>query len=83
MTPSSVRACIQAAAMQSRVVECFYSEPDPEIVDLVHAAQLAGWQVGSRRKQLRPRWLAATTSPPKESMRRAATFVAISACWPS
>ena len=49
MTPSSVRACIQAAAMQSRVVECFYSEPDPEIVDLVHAwrtGRLASWFAG-------------------------------------
>ncbi|HEX5502976.1 MAG TPA: nitronate monooxygenase [Thermomicrobiales bacterium] len=46
--PALVRDCVAAAA-RARVVEFFYSDPDPELVALVHAGgALACWQVGSR-----------------------------------
>jgi NAD(P)H-dependent flavin oxidoreductase YrpB (nitropropane dioxygenase family) len=41
--------CIEIAAASARVVEFFYGEPDPRLVDMVHArGALAFWQVGSR-----------------------------------
>lgn len=47
--PAQVRASIEAAATRVKVVDFFYSEPDPTLVDLVHAqGALACWQVGSR-----------------------------------
>lgn len=46
-------ACLRAAAERARVVECFYTEPDPEVVAIVHdAGALASWQVGSREEAL-------------------------------
>jgi len=42
------RAAIELAASRARVVEFFWADPDPALVDLVHAGgALAGWQVGS------------------------------------
>jgi NAD(P)H-dependent flavin oxidoreductase YrpB (nitropropane dioxygenase family) len=36
------------AADKCRIVECFYAEPRPDVVDAAHrAGALAGWQVGS------------------------------------
>src|SRR5207253_3059636 len=39
---------VKVAAARARVVEFFYGDPDPALVDVVHAAgALACWQVGS------------------------------------
>jgi nitronate monooxygenase len=44
-------AAVEAAASRCRVVEFFYGDPDPALVDLVHTADaLAFWQVGSVRE---------------------------------
>src|SRR5260221_11760173 len=41
--------CIAAAAARAKVIDFFYFDPDPSLVEIVHAAgTLAGWQVGSR-----------------------------------
>lgn len=46
--PAVREDCLRAAAERARVVECFYSQPDPEVVAIVHdAGALAAWQVGS------------------------------------
>lgn len=42
------RACIAAAASRVRVMDYFWADPDPELVELAHAGgALASWQVGS------------------------------------
>lgn len=42
------QAEVELAASRARLVEFFWAEPDPRLVDLVHAGgALAGWQVGS------------------------------------
>ncbi|MBX3069263.1 MAG: nitronate monooxygenase [Thermomicrobiales bacterium] len=47
--PDMMPATVAAAASQARIVEFFYSDPDPELVGLVHErGALACWQVGSR-----------------------------------
>jgi nitronate monooxygenase len=44
----SDRAEIELAASRARLVEFFWADPDPALVELVHAGgALAGWQVGS------------------------------------
>lgn len=46
--PGLIQECVAAAAERVRVVDFFYSEPDPALVQIVHAAgALACWQVGS------------------------------------
>src|SRR5690349_4973961 len=43
-----VRECVEAAATRARVVDFFYEDPDPVLIDIVHACgALASWQVGS------------------------------------
>jgi nitronate monooxygenase len=42
------RAEMELAASRARLVEFFWADPDPALVELVHAGgALAGWQVGS------------------------------------
>ncbi len=42
-------ACLELAATRARLVEFFFADPDPAIVEVIHAGgALAGWQVGSR-----------------------------------
>jgi nitronate monooxygenase len=42
------RAEVELAASRARLVEFFWADPDPALVELVHAGgALAGWQVGS------------------------------------
>lgn len=42
------QAEVELAAAHARLVEFFWADPDPALVDLVHAGgALAGWQVGS------------------------------------
>lgn len=58
MRPGSVaarapRQFIEQAASAARVVEFFYTDPNPEFVEIVHDhGALASWQVGSREEAL-------------------------------
>jgi nitronate monooxygenase len=46
--PESAPESVAAAAEQAPVVDFFYTDPDPALVDIVHAAgALASWQIGS------------------------------------
>src|SRR5262249_43622497 len=48
LMPFLDRDAVAVAATRSRVVEFFYAEPDPALVEIVHAGgALACWQVGS------------------------------------
>lgn len=48
LMPFLDRDALEAAASRARVVECFYGDPDAEIVKRIHAGgALASWQVGS------------------------------------
>jgi nitronate monooxygenase len=48
LIPFLDRRCVAVAARKSRLVEFFYGEPDPELVEQVHSlGALASWQVGS------------------------------------
>ena len=50
----TVRAFVEQAAKVGRVVECFYTEPDAELVRVIHhQGALASWQVGSREEALK------------------------------
>jgi nitronate monooxygenase len=50
----TVRAFVEQAAKVGRVVECFYTEPDAELVRVIHdQGALACWQVGSREEALK------------------------------
>jgi NAD(P)H-dependent flavin oxidoreductase YrpB (nitropropane dioxygenase family) len=45
--------CIAMAAQAARIVEFFYGDPDPKLVEIVHrGGALACWQVGSRDEAL-------------------------------
>ncbi len=51
--PDDVVATVATAAARVRVVDFFYTDPDPELVKLVHHhGALASWQVGSREEAL-------------------------------
>jgi len=51
--PDLVGECVAAAARSAQVVDFFWGEPDPMLVQIVHAAgALACWQVGSREEAL-------------------------------
>jgi NAD(P)H-dependent flavin oxidoreductase YrpB (nitropropane dioxygenase family) len=46
-------ACVEVAAKAARVVEFFYTDPDPELVRIVHTGgALACWAIGSREEAL-------------------------------
>ena len=46
--PQEIRESIEAVSPEAKVVEFFYSDPDPVLVGIVHAhGSLAAWQVGS------------------------------------
>jgi NAD(P)H-dependent flavin oxidoreductase YrpB (nitropropane dioxygenase family) len=48
LIPFLDRETLKAAASRARVVELFYGDPDPALVEVVHAAgALACWQIGS------------------------------------
>src|ERR687889_559662 len=41
-------ACVEVAAARARLVDCFYGDPDPDLVARVHeGGALASWQAGS------------------------------------
>ncbi len=53
MDPATLQDCVATAAARARVVDFFYAEPDPALIETVHAAgALASWQVGSREEAL-------------------------------
>lgn len=48
LIPFLDRRCVTIAARKARLVEFFYGEPDPDLVEHVHSlGALASWQVGS------------------------------------
>jgi nitronate monooxygenase len=52
--PGMMREFIEQAGKVSRVVECFYTEPDREFVRIIHDhGGLASWQVGSAEEALK------------------------------
>lgn len=47
--PDSLPETVATAAARAQVIDFFYGDPDPALVDIVHAnGALASWQVGSR-----------------------------------
>jgi NAD(P)H-dependent flavin oxidoreductase YrpB (nitropropane dioxygenase family) len=53
VAPGDVEPVVTAAAARARVVDFFYTDPDPALVALVHEhGALASWQVGSREEAL-------------------------------
>jgi NAD(P)H-dependent flavin oxidoreductase YrpB (nitropropane dioxygenase family) len=49
--PALAREMVSTAASHARVVEFFYTDPDPTMIEIVHAkGALACWQVGSREE---------------------------------
>jgi NAD(P)H-dependent flavin oxidoreductase YrpB (nitropropane dioxygenase family) len=51
--PERLHELIATTARRVRVVDFFFSDPDPELVDLVHSQDaLASWQVGSREEAI-------------------------------
>jgi NAD(P)H-dependent flavin oxidoreductase YrpB (nitropropane dioxygenase family) len=51
--PATVHECVATAAARARVVDFFYADPDPALIEIVHAAgALASWQIGSREEAL-------------------------------
>jgi NAD(P)H-dependent flavin oxidoreductase YrpB (nitropropane dioxygenase family) len=48
LMPFLDRGAVEVAAQRAKLVEFFYGDPDPTLVDVVHAGgALAAWQVGS------------------------------------
>jgi nitronate monooxygenase len=53
LMPFVERAAVDTAAGRARLVEFFYGDPDPSLVEAVHrGGALASWQVGSREEAL-------------------------------
>jgi NAD(P)H-dependent flavin oxidoreductase YrpB (nitropropane dioxygenase family) len=49
--PATARECVAVAAARAKLVDFFYSAPDPALVEVVHAGgALASWQVGSEEE---------------------------------
>ena len=49
--PDLAPEIIRAAAEHAKVIEFFYTEPDPALIEIVHSeGELACWQVGSREE---------------------------------
>ncbi len=49
--PALVRESIVVAAARAKVIDFFYSDPDPSPVEIAHSAgALVSWQVGSREE---------------------------------
>lgn len=53
MKPHLALELVRAAAAHADVVEFFYTDPDPVLIEIVHAeGALACWQVGSREEAI-------------------------------
>jgi NAD(P)H-dependent flavin oxidoreductase YrpB (nitropropane dioxygenase family) len=51
--PDMAQKCVAVAAARATVVDFFYTDPDPALIETVHTAgALASWQVGSRQEAL-------------------------------
>ncbi len=51
--PADAHECVATAAARARVIDFFFAEPDPALIETVHAAgALACWQVGSREEAI-------------------------------
>jgi nitronate monooxygenase len=51
--PAQAQEYVATAAARAQVVDFFYSDPDPALIETVHAAgALASWQVGSREEAM-------------------------------
>lgn len=49
--PDEIRQCVGAAAARAKVIDFFYHDPLPSLVEIVHQhGALACWQVGSREE---------------------------------
>jgi len=53
MDPAKVQESVATAAAKANVIEFFYSDPDPKLIETVHdAGALACWQVGSKTEAI-------------------------------
>lgn len=51
--PEEVRECVRVAAARAKVVDFFYHDPVPSLVEVVHqGGALACWQIGSREEAI-------------------------------
>lgn len=51
LMPFIERDCVRVASGRARVVEFFYADPDPSLVDIVHeGGSIASWQIGSAKE---------------------------------
>jgi nitronate monooxygenase len=51
--PEEVRQCVSVAAARAKVIDFFYHDPVPSLVEIVHQhGALACWQVGSRHEAI-------------------------------
>jgi len=51
--PALAHESVAAAAARAKVVDFFYTDPDPALIEIVHAAgSLACWQIGSREEAI-------------------------------
>ena len=56
LVPVIDRECLRVAARTARVVDFFWGDPDPELVQIAHAGgALSSWQVGSAQPFRQPR----------------------------
>jgi NAD(P)H-dependent flavin oxidoreductase YrpB (nitropropane dioxygenase family) len=53
LMPFLDRDCVEVAASKTRVVEFFYGNPDPSLIEIVHnGGALACWQIGSKKEAI-------------------------------
>lgn len=51
--PDEVRRCVSVAAARAKVIDFFYHDPVPSLVEIVHQhGALACWQIGSRQEAI-------------------------------
>lgn len=51
--PELAHETVRAAAQRAKVVEFFYTDPDPALIEIVHSeGALACWQVGSQKEAI-------------------------------
>ena len=51
--PTLAHESVAAAAARAKVVDFFYTDPDPALIEIVHTAgSLACWQIGSREEAI-------------------------------
>ncbi|MEE8136083.1 MAG: nitronate monooxygenase, partial [Thermodesulfobacteriota bacterium] len=51
LMPFLDRDSVEVAASKTRIVEFFYGDPDPSLIEIVHnGGALACWQIGSKKE---------------------------------